>query len=183
MKKNFLIAFASLCIISCNNKSASEGSDSDAMKDTSTEKIDYAYQPEGHAPDYWVPGDMKNASMALSALKGWETGNMDQMLAPFADSVHWSWDGFSDMVAKDTLRAWMTDFWNNVSNVKVTMGDYESVMGKDKKEEWVTVWYKQVVTGKDGKIDSASVVDDMKFENGKITVMDEKTRKYPAPKK
>jgi SnoaL-like domain len=182
MKKIFFIAFASLCVISCNNQTSSESSDR-ATNDASTEKIDYAYQPDGHAPDYWVPGDMKNAAMALSALKGWETGNMEQMLAPFADSVRWAVDDFNGMISKDTLRAWMTGFWKNTNNVKVTMDDYESVIGKDKKQQWVTVWYKQVVTGKDGKVDSAAIVDDLKFENGKITVLDEKSRKYPAPKK
>jgi hypothetical protein len=63
------------------------------------------------------------------------------------------------------------------------MDDYEAVTGKDKKSEWVTLWYKQVVTYKSGKMDSAEVVDDLKVENGKFTVLDEKQRKYPAPKK
>lgn len=63
------------------------------------------------------------------------------------------------------------------------MNDYESVISKDKKDEWVTLWYKQITTDKKGKVDSISVVDDIKIENGKITVLDEKSRKFPVPKK
>ena len=76
-----------------------------------------------------------------------------------------------------------TEGWKNTASVKIVMGDYESVISKDKKDEWVTLWYKQIVTDKKGKVDSMSVVNDAKIENGKITVLDEKTRKFPVPKK
>lgn len=181
MKKMFLFACASALIISCNNKT--ESSDKNVSADTTSEKIDYAYLPDNHPPDNWVPGDQKNVAMALKAIKGWETGNVEQAVAAFADSVRWSFDGIDEKVSKDTLRAWLTDFWSHTSSVKVKMDDYESVISKDKKDEWVTLWYKQIVTDKSGKIDSAAVVDDLKIENGKITVLDEKQRKYPSPKK
>lgn len=180
MRKFFFIGAFALIIISCNNKASTETTTTtEPTKDT----ITYAYLPDGHDPDYWMPGDMKNAAIALNAIKGWETGNVDMAVATMADTVLWKADGFSGKVPKDTLRANFIDFWANTSNVKVSMGDYESVISKDKKEEWVTVWYKQVVTDKSGKMDSASVVDDIKIENGKITVMDEKQRKFPVPKK
>ncbi len=183
MTKLFLFFCASAFILSCNSKTDSA---TGATKDDSTgtgEKIDYAYLPENHPPDNWVPGDQKNVAIALNSIKGWETGNVDQAVAAFADSVHWSFDGIDEKVSKDTLRAWLTDFWSKTTSVSVKMGDYESVISKDKKQEWVTLWYKQVVTDKSGKIDSASVVDDIKIENGKITVLDEKQRKFPAAKK
>lgn len=180
MKRMFLIACASALIISCNSKSETAGTD---VATESTEKIDYAYLPDNHPPDNWVAGDQKNVAMALKAIKGWETGNVEQATASFADSVYWSFDGIDEKVSKDTLKAWLNDFWKNTSSVKVHMNDYESVISKDKKDEWVTLWYKQIVTDKSGKIDSVSVVDDLKFENGKITVLDEHRRTYPAPKK
>jgi len=62
------------------------------------------------------------------------------------------------------------------------MGDYESVISKDKKEEYVTLWFKEIVTDKSGKTDSLAYVADLKIENGKITELDEKTRKYPVRK-
>jgi hypothetical protein len=181
MKRIFFIACASALIISCNNKT--ESANKETTTDSNTEKINYAYLPENHPPDNWIPGDQKNVALVLNSIKGWETGNVDQAVAPFADSVRWSFDGIDQKVSKDTLRAWLTDFWSKTSSVKVKMDDYESVISKDKKNEWVTLWYKQIITSKSGKIDSVAVVDDLKIENGKVVVLDEKQRKYPAPKK
>lgn len=184
MKRTILIACASALIISCNSKTeSSDKADKDAAPGATTEKIDYAYLPDNHPPDNWVPGDQKNVALALKSLKGWETGNIEEAVASFADSVRWSFDGVDAKISKDTLRAWLTDFWSKTSSVKVKMDDYESVISKDKKNEWVTMWYKQIVTDKSGKTDSVAVVDDLKFENGKFTILDEKQRKYPAAKK
>jgi hypothetical protein len=181
MKRMFLFAGVAALIISCNSKT--DSASKDTPTDSTTEKIEYAYQPDGHAPDYWVHGNQLNVAMALKSLKGWETGNVAQAIEPFADSVRWAFDGFDQKISKDTLRAWLTDMWSKTSSIKVKMDDYEGVTGKDKKDEWVTVWYKQIITDKTGKIDSAYVVDDLKVENGKFTMLDEKERKSPAPKK
>ncbi len=182
MKKMLFIVFASLFAIGCNNsterKETKETSDA-----TTEEKIDYAYLPSGHGPDNWDRGDMKNVALVLKSLKAYETGDVEGALAAFADSVFWSFDYFDQKISKDSLRAMFTEGWKNMASVKVVMSDYESVISKDKKEEWVTLWYKQINTNKNGKVDSMSVVDDVKIENGKITVLDEKSRKFPAAKK
>jgi len=49
-------------------------------------------------------------------------------------------------------------------------------------EDWVSLWYKEVWTGKDGKMDSTHNMDDIKVENGRIKVIDNKQRRFP-PKK
>jgi len=182
MKKMLLIVFASLFAIGCNNSTESKETKETADA-TTEEKIDYAYLPSGHGPDNWDRGDMKNVALVLKSLKAYETGDVEGALAPFADSVWWSFDYFDQKISKDSLRAMFTEAWKNMASVKVVMSDYESVISKDKKEEWVTLWYKQINTDKNGKVDSMSVVDDVKIENGKITVLDEKNRKFPAPKK
>jgi hypothetical protein len=69
-----------------------------------------------------------------------------------------------------------------MANVTVYMQDWESVISKDKQDEWVTLWYKQVWTDKKGKMDSMEVVNDAKIVNGKIVVLDEAIRHYPAKK-
>jgi hypothetical protein len=63
------------------------------------------------------------------------------------------------------------------------MNDWESVISADKKDEWVTLWYKQIQTDKKGKTDSLGVVDDAKIVNGKIVLLDEKIQHYPVAKK
>ena len=57
------------------------------------------------------------------------------------------------------------------------MGDWESVISKDKKEEWVTLWYSQTWEDMNGKTDSLAVIDDLRLKDGKIIRLDEYTRK------
>ena len=63
------------------------------------------------------------------------------------------------------------------------MQDWVSVISKDKKSEWVTLWYKQKWIDDKGKADSANMVNDAKFINGKITIFDEKVQHFAAAKK
>ena len=72
--------------------------------------------------------------------------------------------------------------WNDLDSVKIKMDDWEPVISKDKKDQWVTVWYTQIMKDKKGKIDSLSVIDDAKIINGKIAILDEKVRHFPKSK-
>ena len=175
-----MIACVSIFTIGCNNQASTKEIVADST--APAEKIDYAYLPEDHPADNWDRGDQKKIAMVLKSLKAFENGNVEESLVPFADSVNWSYDGFDAKISRDSLKAMFTDAWKNMSSMKIHMDDYEAVISKDKKEEFVTLWYKQVTTDKKGKIDSAACVDDLKIENGKITVLDEKTRKFPVKK-
>ena len=57
------------------------------------------------------------------------------------------------------------------------MQDWESVISKDKNEEYVTIWYRQYGENEDGKKDSIDVINDLKMKNGKIIGLDEYRRK------
>jgi hypothetical protein len=180
MKKTFVILSALIFVFGCQSKTDSKATSS--TSETTSEKFDYAYLPDNHPPVYWEPGNQKNLVSALNALKAYETGKVDEVMTYFADSVQFTVDGFDAKIPNDTLKAGFTEAWKNASSIKVKMGDYESVISKDKKEEYVTLWFKEIVTDKAGKVDSLAYVDDIKFENGKIVSLDEKTRKYPANK-
>ena len=165
--------------IGCNNKTESKTDDSSTAMASSSEKIDYAYLPiDGHQPDNWDRGDQKNVAMVLNSLKAWADGNIDLALRDFADSVAVAWDGLDQKVSKDTLLKWFQhDF-----SVQIRMDDYEAVTSKDKKDNWVSLWYTEIHTDKTGKVDSVFNMDDLKIENGKIARLDQKTRKFPKPK-
>ena len=75
-----------------------------------------------------------------------------------------------------------TSMRNDYKNVTVKMNDWESVISKDKKIEYVTMWYKQITTDKNGKTDSIAVVDDCRIVNGKIVELDEKIQHYAVKK-
>ena len=71
--------------------------------------------------------------------------------------------------------------WKDLS-VKIDLHDFESVISKDKKDEFVTLWYNQTTTDKKGKVDSVSVINDLKISNGKIVALDEAFRHFPVKK-
>lgn len=173
-KKIMLGAVIAVFAMSCNNAATNENGK--AAADSSSEKIDYAYLPANHPPDYWDRGDQKNIALVLKSLKGFETKNVEQALEPFADSILWQVGGFDAKISKDSLRSMFTNDLKNIASVKIIMNDYESVISKDKKLEYVSLWYKQVNTDMKGKVDSMICMDDAKIVNGKIVEMEEKVR-------
>jgi hypothetical protein len=185
MKKAFLMASAILFIVSCNSNTESTGNtvkDSTTTTMVSTDKIDYAYLPANHPPDNWDKGDQHNVALVLKSLKAWASKD-STALESFADSVQWQADGMDQKMSKDEMRKRFNDYWGQVSSINIKMDDYETVVSKDKKDNWVSLWYKEITTDKSGKVDSVYCMDDLKIDNGKITVLDEKTRKFPAAKK
>jgi hypothetical protein len=49
----------------------------------------------------------------------------------------------------------------------------------DKDDTWVTLWYTEKMTDKQGKVDSIYYTDDVLVKNGKIVHYDEKQRLFP----
>jgi hypothetical protein len=176
MKKFLFIGGLAVMAIGCNN-TESKKDDSMAMA-SSSEKIDYAYLPRDHQPDNWDRGDQKNVALVLNSLKAWADGNIDESVKNFADTVTIQRDGFDSKVSKDTLRQWFKHDYS----VQIKMDDYETVTSKDKKDNWVSLWYTEIHTDKAGKVDSVFNMDDLKIDNGKIVLLDQKTREFPKPK-
>ena len=179
MKRILFTASIALMVISCNTKSESKTGDENTASASSSDKIEYAYLPMNHQPDNWVRGDQKNVALVLNSLKAWADGNIDECLKYFADSVNIAWDGVDRKVSKDTLKTW---FNHDNATVQIKMDDYETVTSKDKKDNWVSLWYTQIMTDKKGNTDSVYNMDDLKIDNGKIVVLDQKTRKFPKAK-
>jgi hypothetical protein len=182
MKQIFLLACMAFAA-SCTNQTSTGTTSVDAKStDTSsTAKIIYPYEVD-KIPD-WIPGDPQNALNALKALKAYETNNMVESVSYFGDSVLFLADKYEENLSNDSLKAMFMADAKNGHTVKIKMNDWESVKSKDGKEEWVSMWYRQYVTDKAGKVDSAEVMDDLKFKNGKIILLDEKRRHFPDKKK
>jgi len=173
--KQFLtLLTAGMIFISCKNGSNSTTADSkdSTASATTSQKMDYPYTIDH--PDNWEVGSQQNTFNALSALKAWENRNMDESLKYFGDSVRVRFDGIDKKVSKDTLRSMITPAPNMKYVVK--MEDWESVISKDKKDEYVTIWYRQYDDA-DGKKDSVDVINDLKMKDGKIVGLDEYRRK------
>jgi len=176
MKKLTWLCFA-VTVLSCNNgsKPADASKDTAAAAPAADSSMNYPYTIEH--PDYWQVGDPANAMTVLSSLKKWEEGKMDEAMKYFADSIYIEFDGLDKKMSNDSLKAMFASGWNEYKTVTVKMEDFESMISKDKKEEWVTMWYKQTWETKKGVKGSAAVVNDAQLQNGKIIRLDEYTRK------
>jgi hypothetical protein len=176
MKKLILFFFVGIVFSSCNE----QGTESkDVAKDSTTvptpPMMNYPYTIDH--PDNWDMGSTANTMVALSALKGYETGNIAECMKYFGDSVQLQFDAFDKKLPADSVQALFTKSRGAMKSMEVKMSDWESVISKDKKEEWVTLWYSQKWEDMKGKKDSANVIDDLKLKDGKIIRLDEYTRK------
>jgi hypothetical protein len=184
MKSLLFISAMALLVISCENKVASEAARGDSTTvSNDSAKIDYAYQPSNHVPDYWERGNQKNLEFVLKSLKAFENNNIDECLTAFADSARIAIDHYDAKISKDSLRNLFHRYRTDFPQIQVIMDDYEAVASKDKKEEWVSLWYKEINTDKTGKVDSIYKMTDLKIENGKIAYLNEKIKHYPPAKK
>ncbi|MEO6404228.1 MAG: hypothetical protein ABIY51_05485 [Ferruginibacter sp.] len=182
MKRLILISFWSLFVFGCNDKTekteATTGDSPKMASATSTDELVYPYTLDQPYKD-WQPGDKQHAVMVMNALKGYESGDIDGAMAGFGDSIDLRFDYYHGKLSHDSLKNYFIKDRANYSNIKIKMGDWESVISKDKKEEYVTMWYKQIITDKAGKTDSLAVIDDAKIVNGKIVELDEKIQHFP----
>jgi len=185
MKTFVSIPFLILLVTACNTpekKAESMSADSSKAPMESTAEVSYPYTLDKPYKN-WQPGDKKNTVIVLNMLKAWETKNVRECASYFGDSVDLYVDYFHKVIRHDSLPTMLEHSWQDYASVNLKMDDWESVISEDKKDEWVTVWYKQTWTDKKGKMDSLAVVNDAKISNGKIVVFDEKVRHFPAPKK
>lgn len=175
MKKLTLLLFTGI-VFSCNNVDTTS---KDATKDSpaiaTASALNYPYTIEH--PDNWEIGSATNTMIALSSLKAWEEGNMDESLKYFGDSVRVEFDGIDKKMSRDSLRTMLTGGRNAYKALKVKMDDWESVIAKDKSEEWVTIWYTETFETTAGVNDSSAVINDLQLKDGKIIRLSEYTRK------
>ena len=177
MKKVLTLCLLMYISFSCNTP-AEKGTDKTDL--TAGAKPVYAYTIQ--KPDNWETGSTENTAVALNSLKAFETNKIDECLSYFADTVKWRADYMEGKYSKDSLKALFTASWKEMMSMKIDMHDFESVISKDKKDAYVTMWYVQTATDKKGKTDSMAVINDLKIVNGKITELDEAIRHFPIKK-
>ena len=181
MKQVFIIAVG-VCLLSCNTASTTKtnADSSTAAAPRTDEKMDYAYTIDH--PDNWETGDRKNTAIVLKGLKAYENGDIATCVATFGDSVKLEFDNYEATLSNDSLKAMFTRDRSKIKAMTIHMDDWESVISKDKKVEYVSLWYKQIWTDEKGKVDSLECMDDLRMKNGKIVGLNEKIRHYPTKK-
>jgi len=171
-----LLLLGGALFTACNSAGTSPN---EAQKDstsvsTNIQPMNYPYTIDH--PDNWEIGSQQNTMIALASLKAWENKNIGDAVKFFADSVHIRFDGIDQKVSNDTLKSMITPS-PMTKNYSIKMQDWESVISKDKTEEYVTLWYREYKENTNGKKDSMDVVNDLKMKDGKIIGLDQYIRR------
>ena len=182
MKQFIVIICLAAALASCNN--ASTTSTGKASTGTTVKTAGEAKLPFPLQQPYknWQMGSTENAVAAMSGLKAFVDKDFTGLAAALGDSIELRFDYYHATLSRDSAVKTMTAQRAMYTDLVITMYDYESVISADKKDEWVTMWYKQSWKNEKGVADSLAVTDDCKMKDGKMIELDEKTQHYPVKK-
>jgi hypothetical protein len=177
MKKLIVIISLGISLASCNNagNTASSGTDSAASKKAEVTlpfKLERPYQN-------WQIGSTENAAAAMGALKAYVDKDFKALGSSLGDSIQLRFDYYHATLSRDSAVIMFTGQRAKYNDITINMYDYESVISADKKDEWVTIWYKQSWKDDKGVADSLAIIDDCKMKDGKMVELDEKVQHYP----
>ena len=173
MKTFLLFIMACVILCSCNN----------TTKTAAVKKDSINFPFKAKYSINWQPGDEKNALLVLNCLKKYVAGDAKGAAAYFADTAGFVADKFRFWGSRDSLTKIITDMRNASVTVSKDFDSWMTTYYPDKKETWVTLWYTERTTDKQGKKDSIYFTDDVMLRNGKIVLYDEKQRLFPEPVK
>jgi len=171
MKKIYLFIWLAMLLHACQNPPVRKNALN--LKDD----INYAYQIK--QSDRWIINpDHHNVMVAMTALKAFETGDTAKLRTCVADSLTVYYDGGYYKGGNREFMYAIIAIGKALKNLRVEVKDWESVISKDKQQQRVTTWYKQYWTNQQGQPDSADVVDEALFKDGKIITWYDYMRRY-----
>ncbi|RYD76107.1 MAG: hypothetical protein EOP55_12110 [Sphingobacteriales bacterium] len=167
MKKFSSLLVIALFFAACQNKQA-ETTESVSKADTTK----YPYEVK-KVEDWEMNKDTKNLVTSMTLIKTFESLDTASMGKVLADSVWFTTDGYQFKGTKSQFLKQIKEEFGKMTSFKINMQDYESVINKDKSEEWVSLWYSQISTAKDGKTDTVNLFNDVKLKYGKVIGLSE----------
>lgn len=176
MKKIYSLLLAPLLLVACQSKPGSTNAT------TATDTPNYPYTIKH--PDYWLMDTSHtNTMLALKTLKAFETMDTAGLKAGFADSLEFSYDGGKFKGPFSEFLKMTQEMSTTMKSIKIDMKDWEAVVSKDGKENWVTLWYTQKWADAKGVADSVELINDMQIKGGKIVKLEEYDRHFKLPAK
>ena len=172
--KKFLIIPCLAILAACN--SGSDSAKVDAMKsDTSgTAQMDNTSYPytSTYSHDFEL-GSTKNAATLLELYKNWDGNTLDNAKDLFADvdTMVFS-DGTMFAGSRDSLIAMAKQVRGQMGSVVDSVHAWVPLRSKDKNEDWVLIWTKEISTDAKGKKTSKELQETWRFDqNGKINLV------------
>jgi len=177
MRNLIFIIVVSSVYAACTGTTTASKENSDSTSTTpAASAISYPY-----TADYTSKisrGSDSNALLVLNSYKAWETGDMTALSNTLADSVEMMFSsGYEVSSTRDSIMNMAKKFRDSLSSVKIDMGVWEPVHADDKNQDAVLVWYKEIDTYKNGKIDSGNYHEINGVKDGKITFVQSYSRK------
>ena len=183
--KKILFLFSVIAFVACNNdpkvESMSVSGDS-ASKKESPAAVTYPY--EINYSSQFEISDAQHSKIILDLWKDFDNGDISVHKDYFADSVEMIFtDGYRMHNVRDSIIASTNGYRSQYSSIKSTVDAVVPLRSTDKKENWVSVWGKEVST-KNGKTDSVDLHEVWRFnKDGKVDLMMQYKRDYMAKKK
>ncbi len=169
--KKILPLLAVALLMACQNKDATESQKT--LLDTTT----FPYQIKNYG-QWQMNLDQKNVTVAMNAVKAFASLDTAALKPLLGDSVHLTIDGYEFKGTKSQFLQVAQEEMSKYKRIRIEMMDMESVMSRDKKTEYVSLWYKQFNETKDGKMDSIKLFNDFKIKNGKVLEWEEYAQHY-----
>jgi hypothetical protein len=183
MKQLLVITCLAFAVASCNNGDKNKTTSATGeTKMEATADVKLPYPLEKPYRNWQMMENNNNTVAAMNSLKAFVDKDYTAMAGTLGDSVELRLDGYTDKLSRDSAVKMFTAMRPMYADLVITMYDYESVISADKKDEYVTLWYKQAWKDDKGKPDSLNIVDDVKMKNGKMIELDEKIQHFPAKK-
>lgn len=174
MKKMFLLIWLAMLLLACHTSPVRQNV-LNLYNDTS---YNYLIKQSGQ---WMVNPDHRNIKTTMTALKAYETGDTALLNKCVADSLTVNYDGGQYKGGKREFMFAIKEVVKALKNLRLKVKDCASVINKDKTEERVVTWYTQYWTNQQGLPDSADIIDEARFKEGKIMVWYDYTRRYRTP--
>lgn len=164
MKRIIFSIFSLAAVLTaCNNgetKTSSTASTSSSIK--------LPYEPS-YTSDFNNNVSDSALLLVLNTYKYWETGDMKGLRSTMGDSINVdASDGFKFHGLADSMtKTWQT-VRDSMSSVVITMDAWVKSHSVKDNSDYITTWYKEIDTYKDGHADSANYADINGIKNGKL---------------
>ncbi len=165
MKKYILIFLAlTVCIIACNNKEGARAAD--ATAEASSIKLPYT---ASYTSDFNNNVSDSDLLVALNSYKYWESGDLNALRNTMGDSMVTAMpNGYKFSGKTDSLMKVWGKYRDSLSSVTIDMQVWLKNHSVKDSANYINVWYKEIDTFKNGKVDSAFYEDDNAVKGGKI---------------
>ncbi|HEY6974725.1 MAG TPA: hypothetical protein VH396_00465 [Chitinophagaceae bacterium] len=170
MKKLLFILIISIIYSACTNRTAG------LHEIGKTDPVSLPYIPD-YSSKFSIAND-SNSLAVLNNYKAWETGDMDAFRNTLGDSISFYFsNGEKFRGTRDSVMYYASKFRDSLSKVEIKMDAWIPLHTEDKNQDWVSVWYTEIDTYKNGKVDSAYYQDDnMLDKNRRIVYTDSHKR-------